>query len=120
MLYTNPRGSTSYGEDFGNLIHHAYPGDDYYASAHATPADVHLIVEVADASQVFDRDVKGPLYAENGIREYWLADLEAERIDVHRRPDGRRWGEIRTLGPGDTIAPEAFPDFEVAVDDVLP
>ena len=29
MLYTNPRGSTSYGEEFGNLIHHAYPGNDY-------------------------------------------------------------------------------------------
>ena len=30
VLYTNPRGSTSYGEEFANLIHHAYPGDDYY------------------------------------------------------------------------------------------
>jgi dipeptidyl aminopeptidase/acylaminoacyl peptidase len=29
VLYSNPRGSTSYGEAFGNLIHHAYPGDDY-------------------------------------------------------------------------------------------
>ena len=29
VLYTNPRGSTSYGEEFGNLIHHAYPGYDY-------------------------------------------------------------------------------------------
>ncbi len=30
VLYSNPRGSTSYGEEFGNLIHHAYPGDDFY------------------------------------------------------------------------------------------
>ena len=29
VLYTNPRGSTSYGQEFGNLIHHAYPGRDY-------------------------------------------------------------------------------------------
>jgi acylaminoacyl-peptidase len=29
VLYTNPRGSTSYGGEFGNLIHHAYPGDDF-------------------------------------------------------------------------------------------
>ncbi|MFQ5700759.1 MAG: prolyl oligopeptidase family serine peptidase [Acidobacteriota bacterium] len=29
VLYLNPRGSTSYGEEFGNLIHHAYPGHDY-------------------------------------------------------------------------------------------
>jgi dipeptidyl aminopeptidase/acylaminoacyl peptidase len=29
VFYANPRGSTSYGEEFGNLIHHAYPGHDY-------------------------------------------------------------------------------------------
>ncbi len=29
VLYANPRGSTSYGEEFANLIHHAYPGNDY-------------------------------------------------------------------------------------------
>ena len=29
VLYTNPRGSTGYGEDFGNIIHAKYPGDDY-------------------------------------------------------------------------------------------
>ncbi len=29
VLYTNPRGSTSYGGAFGNLIHHNYPGEDY-------------------------------------------------------------------------------------------
>lgn len=30
VLYTNPRGSTSYGSEFGNLIHHNYPGEDYH------------------------------------------------------------------------------------------
>ena len=30
VLYVNPRGSTSYGEEFGNLIHYAYPGDDFF------------------------------------------------------------------------------------------
>jgi acylaminoacyl-peptidase len=29
VVYVNPRGSTSYGEEFGNLIHHAYPGHDF-------------------------------------------------------------------------------------------
>lgn len=30
VFYANPRGSTSYGQEFGNLIHHAYPGHDYH------------------------------------------------------------------------------------------
>lgn len=29
VLYANPRGSTSYGDEFANLIHHKYPGEDY-------------------------------------------------------------------------------------------
>ncbi len=29
VLYTNPRGSSSYGKEFGNLIHHNYPGEDF-------------------------------------------------------------------------------------------
>ncbi len=29
VFYPNPRGSTSYGEEFGNLLYHNYPGDDY-------------------------------------------------------------------------------------------
>jgi dipeptidyl aminopeptidase/acylaminoacyl peptidase len=29
VLYVNPRGSTSYGQDFGNIIQYHYPGDDY-------------------------------------------------------------------------------------------
>ena len=29
VLFTNPRGSTSYGQDFGNIIQYHYPGDDY-------------------------------------------------------------------------------------------
>jgi dipeptidyl aminopeptidase/acylaminoacyl peptidase len=29
VLFTNPRGSTSYGQEFGNIIQYHYPGDDY-------------------------------------------------------------------------------------------
>ena len=29
VLYVNPRGSTGYGQEFGNIIQHRYPGDDY-------------------------------------------------------------------------------------------
>jgi dipeptidyl aminopeptidase/acylaminoacyl peptidase len=52
VLYCNPRGSTSYGGEFGNLIHHAYPGDDYFdlmsgvdtviAEGHVDPANLFV------------------------------------------------------------------------------
>src|SRR5262249_57090934 len=39
---TNPRGSTSYGEEFANLIHHAYPGDDLNSSVDAVIAKGYI------------------------------------------------------------------------------
>ena len=93
---------------------------DSYWKGHPGSADVLLIVEVSDSSQRYDREVKGPLYAENGLPEYWLVDLVAERIEVYRRPENGEYREALTLTRGDRIAPEAFPDFEVAVGDVLP
>jgi dipeptidyl aminopeptidase/acylaminoacyl peptidase len=45
VLYVNPRGSTSYGEEFANLIHHAYPGHDYddlMSAVDATIAKGHV------------------------------------------------------------------------------
>ncbi|HSR67459.1 MAG TPA: S9 family peptidase [Acidobacteriota bacterium] len=51
VLYANPRGSTSYGEEFGNLIHHAYPGDDFYD----LDSGVDAVIEqgYVDPSKVF-------------------------------------------------------------------
>ncbi len=48
VLYTNPRGSTSYGAEFANLIHHKYPGDDY--------GDLMAAVDAAIASGYADPD----------------------------------------------------------------
>ncbi|HEY7671307.1 MAG TPA: Uma2 family endonuclease [Gammaproteobacteria bacterium] len=53
---------------------------DYYKSAHPGPADVLLIVEVAEASLSYDREVKVPLYARHGIAETWIVDLEGRRV----------------------------------------
>lgn len=60
--------------------------DDFYASALPEPADVLLLVEVADTSAGLDRRYKMPLYAKRGIREAWLVDLEAEAVEVYRQP----------------------------------
>ncbi|MGE5722105.1 MAG: alpha/beta hydrolase family protein, partial [Sphingomonadales bacterium] len=48
VLSTNPRGSTSYGEEFANLIHHAYPGHDY--------DDLMAAVDAAIAQGIADPD----------------------------------------------------------------
>jgi len=62
------------------------PRADYYRTGHPGPADVLLLIEVADSSLHYDREVKLPRYARAGIPEVWLVDLGGRRLTVHRRP----------------------------------
>jgi Uma2 family endonuclease len=96
------------------------PRGDFYGTGKPRPEDVFLVIEVADSSLAFDRDVKGPLYAEAGIPEYWILDLNGECLLVHRqpRPDGT-WAEVRVVQRGEGLAPLAFPDLLVTVVDLL-
>jgi Uma2 family endonuclease len=57
-----------------------------YNGRHPTADDVLLVVEVADSSLRKDRTLKAPLYAEFGIPEYWIVDLNANRLEVYREP----------------------------------
>jgi Uma2 family endonuclease len=93
--------------------------EDYYAAATPTARDVILVVEVADSTVAYDRSVKGPLYARQGIREYWLLDLPAKVLEVYRRPEPDGYRDVRRLTRGDSIAPDACPDVVLAVADLL-
>src|SRR5918912_896850 len=62
------------------------PRADFYAHQHPTPDDVLLIIEVADTTVLYDRNVKVPLYARAGIPEVWLVDLQQDLIEVYARP----------------------------------
>ena len=97
------------------------PRPDFYASARAQPIDVFLLIEVADASLNFDCEVRDPLYAENGICEYWIVNLLDGCIEVHRHPraDGR-YADVQTHARGESITIEALPGCALAVNDISP
>jgi Uma2 family endonuclease len=90
-----------------------------YTNAHPRPADVLLVIEVADTSLAYDREVKLPLYAANGIPEAWLVDLTGDRIEVHRGPGPDGYREVRLATRGETITPINLPGIDINVDDVL-
>lgn len=77
---------------------------------HPGPADVLLLVEVADDSLQKDQTVKKSIYARAGIMEYWLADLNQSLWYVYRRPRGDDYLESQRYRFSDAFAPSAFPD----------
>ena len=97
-----------------------HPRPDNYAAALPGPDEVYLLVEVADTTLRYDRETKLPLYAESGIPEVWIVDLQRERVLVYRRPRAGDYQQITTVERGGSLSPEAFPDLSLPVADILP
>jgi Uma2 family endonuclease len=95
------------------------PRADFYGTAHPTPSETLLVVEVADTSLQHDRDRKLPLYARRGIAEVWIVSRRDDAIEVFRGPSADGYCHHVRRGRGDEVAPGAFPDFRLSVDDVL-
>lgn len=81
------------------------PRADFYAEAHPQPADVLLIVEVAEASLDYDRDVKIPLYARYGIPEVWLLDVAGRSLTVYREPGSAGYAAQSRILKAGPLAP---------------
>jgi Uma2 family endonuclease len=64
----------------------------------AVPADLLLVVEVADSSYLFDRNRKLPLYAAAGIALVWLVDLNRALVEVHTDPEGCSYRSLVSIG----------------------
>lgn len=93
---------------------------DFYAGALPTAADVLCLIEVADTSLEFDREVKLPLYASAKIPEYWIINLSHPMIEVYRLgPDARQYSVRQEFRQGESLRLLAFPDFPLAVNDIL-
>lgn len=92
---------------------------------HPYPSEILLLMEVSDSSLNYDRTLKRAIYAQAGIVEYWIWNLVDGLLEVYRDPRTPASGEAAfqtklTFHRGESVAPLAFPDLEVAVDDILP
>jgi Uma2 family endonuclease len=93
--------------------------NDFYEAGHPTPADVLLLMEVADSTLLFDRRIKIPLYARMGVAEVWLVNLESDVIEVYRDPSADGYRTVFQSPHGQRVTPAAVPDLALLVDDIL-
>jgi Uma2 family endonuclease len=92
---------------------------DFYATAHPQADDVLALVEVADTTVEFDRTVKVPLYAQDGIAEVWMVDLKADAVEVYRGPRSDGYQQVQTFQRGDGLEFQALADAKFTVDQIL-
>lgn len=89
-----------------------------YSSHHPYPENIFWVIEYANTS--FDRDlkIKSGIYAEVGIQEYWIVNLQKNELMVMRSPQSREYSSQITMQMG-VIMPLAFPDLEISVDRII-
>ena len=91
-----------------------------YLSRKPAPADIRLIVEIADTTLSTDRNVKAALYGTAGIPEYWIVNLADRQIEVYRTPSEIGYGSIKIYRAGDSFEALRAPGKPIAASDLLP
>jgi Uma2 family endonuclease len=91
---------------------------DFYESG--LPSAPHLVIEVSDSTIKYDAEIKARLYAEAGVPEYWLVDVRARRVLVHRVPSAAGYASINAIGPEGVLPVPGFEDVKVELAKVLP
>jgi Uma2 family endonuclease len=89
-----------------------------YRDAH--PCTALLVVEVSDSSLGFDRTRKLALYARNLIAEYWIVNLQENRLERYRQPENEVYSQTDILGPEDILAEVAGRNCRIPIADLLP
>ncbi len=95
------------------------PPLEKYDLSHPTPADVYLLMEIAETSVKKDRS-KAAIYARSGIRQYLLFNLTANEIEDYREPGADGYRFKRTYTKDESFNLVAFPEIEIKVADLLP
>lgn len=81
-----------------------------WSGRHPGPEQTHLVVEVADSSLELDLTLKRDLYAAAGIADYWVIDIPARSLHVHRDPHQGAYRSVVVLSGADTVRPLAHPE----------
>jgi len=96
------------------------PRADFYLSRRPGPLDVLLLIEIADSSIEYDRNMKGPIYAKAGIQEYWVVDLNASVLWRYLAPERGVFQSVEQFRRGQSVAPKQLPACVIAVDVFFP
>jgi len=97
-----------------------------YETGHPTPADIGLLIEVADSSLLRDQQDKTRIYARAGIAGYWIVNLKDRRVEAFSQPSGPTavpaYASETFYLPGESIplVLDGQTVQMVAVDDLLP
>ncbi len=91
-----------------------------YLDSSPPAAEVRLLIEISDSTIGFDLGPKARLYSRAGIADYWVVDIQARRIIVHRSPEGGVYSQVVAYEEGESVSPLVAPDAMLLVSEAFP
>jgi Uma2 family endonuclease len=91
---------------------------DFYEEELPKAENVLLVIEVADTSLGYDREIKKPLFANAGIPELWIVNIEDEQVEVYKNPLNGDYVSRQIFKRGQTIHLDNL-NFSVEVERIL-
>jgi Uma2 family endonuclease len=98
----------------------AIPNDKDYADHHPTPQEVLLVLEISDTTLAKDRIIKARLYAQAGVIQSCILNVNSRELEDYRDPDQSGYRTKHTYKADESFTLVAFPDIRIAVSDLLP
>jgi len=83
-------------------------------------ANVGLVIEVAQSTVAKDLSIKAELYAQHGVRDYWVVDVNTDMVIVHRDLSGGVYRDVVQYSARDTVASLVFPSLALCLADLPP
>lgn len=119
ILLQDPILLNNYSEPEPDLVL-AAPPDEKYLEHHPMPQDILLVLEIADSSLPYDREVKCPLFAQNQIIQFCLLNLQNRELEDYRDPSLSGYRSKTTYTENESFSLVAFPRLSIKVSDLLP
>ncbi|WP_395088318.1 Uma2 family endonuclease [Armatimonas sp.] len=94
--------------------------DEDFLDTNPGPADIALLIEVADSTLRRDLGSKARRYAAARIREYWVVDVENRKLHVHREPQTDGWASITVLDETEVASLLAAPHANIPLAELFP
>lgn len=79
-----------------------------------------MIVEIADSSLEYDRTPKASVYAQTGVQEYWVSDIQNDCVWGYSDIQDGAYQCSRQFQRGETVAPNLLPDCPIPINVLLP
>jgi Uma2 family endonuclease len=87
-----------------------------YSKRHPRSSDVLLLIEVSDETYGYDAGEKLELYAECGIKDYWVVNVKHYRVEVFRKPRRGDYTDRQEFDFESIVSPLAYPKIELEVE----